>query len=67
MFGLPELGSIPIGQAAGGGAAGIRKGGALAPPFYSISSITGQWSLPMTSLQISAFLMRGRSRSDTIK
>ena len=33
---------------------------------YSSSS-TGQWSLPMISLQISAFLMCPRSRSDTMK
>ena len=31
------------------------------------SSTTGQWSLPSTSLQMSAFLIRSRSRSDTMK
>lgn len=31
------------------------------------SSITGQWSLPMTSGRMSAFSMRARRRSETIK
>lgn len=33
---------------------------------YSSSS-TGQWSLPCTSIKISAFLICGASRSDTRK
>ena len=34
--------------------------------FYSSSS-TGQWSLPCTSIKISAFLICGANRSDTRK
>ena len=37
--------------------------------FYSSlsSSTTGQWSLPVTSGQMSAFYTRGSRRSDTMK
>lgn len=35
--------------------------------YSSSSSTTGQWSLPRTSLQMSAFLILSFSRSDTMK
>ena len=35
--------------------------------YSSSSSTTGQWSLPITSLQMSAFLILSFSRSDTMK
>ena len=35
--------------------------------YSSSSNTTGQWSLPITSLQMSAFLILSFSRSDTMK
>ena len=35
--------------------------------FQEISSTTGQWSLPYTSVRMAASVTRGKSRRDTMK